>query len=103
MVNVAGKRASLDDLNRQLLAIPGVSDGVFIAPPERPGTAARLTALVVASGVSTDEILAALRQCIDPAFLPRPLHRVQKLPRNAAGKLPREALAALLAELGDGT
>lgn len=35
----------------------------------------------------------------DPAFLPRPLLFADSLPRNAAGKLPREALAALVARL----
>ena len=34
----------------------------------------------------------ALRQRIDAAFLPRPLCLVDALPRNATGKLPRQAL-----------
>ena len=34
----------------------------------------------------------ALRQRIDSAFLPRPLHFVDALPRNETGKLPRQAL-----------
>jgi acyl-coenzyme A synthetase/AMP-(fatty) acid ligase len=37
-----------------------------------------------------------LRATIDPIFLPRPLRRVSALPRNAAGKLPREALLAAI-------
>ena len=43
-------------------------------------------------------ILAALRQRIDAAFLPRPLHLVAALPRNTLGKLPREEIMRLLAE-----
>ena len=39
--------------------------------------------------------LAALRERIDPAFLPRPLCLVDELPRNATGKLPRGALDEL--------
>jgi len=42
-------------------------------------------------------VLDALRQRIDAAFLPRPLHLVSALPRNATGKLPRRALSQLLA------
>jgi acyl-coenzyme A synthetase/AMP-(fatty) acid ligase len=38
------------------------------------------------------DVLAALRQAIDPVFLPRPLRCVTRLPRNATGKLPRAAL-----------
>jgi acyl-coenzyme A synthetase/AMP-(fatty) acid ligase len=36
--------------------------------------------------------MGALRERMDPAFLPRPLVLVEALPRNALGKLPREAL-----------
>jgi acyl-coenzyme A synthetase/AMP-(fatty) acid ligase len=32
---------------------------------------------------------------MDPVFLPRPLVFVDALPRNATGKLPREALQQL--------
>ncbi len=99
LVNIAGKRASLGDLNRQLGQIPGVKDGIFFAPDDTPGTATRLTALVVAPDLQESEIIAALRQKIDAAFLPRPLHKVESLPRTATGKLPRTTLIALLDEL----
>jgi acyl-coenzyme A synthetase/AMP-(fatty) acid ligase len=56
-------------------------------------------AFAVAPGRTAGEILAALQQHIDPAFLPRPLHLVDALPRNATGKVPREALLALAARL----
>jgi acyl-coenzyme A synthetase/AMP-(fatty) acid ligase len=56
----------------------------------------RLTALVVAPGLSAPQLLEALRQRIDPAFLPRPLLLVDTLPRNATGKLSRAALDELL-------
>ena len=39
----------------------------------------------------------ALRERIDPVFLPRPLLFVARLPRNSTGKLPQEALRALAA------
>jgi len=43
----------------------------------------------------SDSILQALRERIDATFLPRPLVLVDELPRNALGKLPREALLRL--------
>ncbi len=95
-IKIAGKRASLGDLNRQLGQIPGVQDGVFFAPDDTPGAAARLIALVVAPGLNEHEIIAALRQKIDSAFLPRPLYKVESLPRTATGKLPRNTLLSLL-------
>ena len=36
--------------------------------------------------------MAALRESIDPVFLPRPLRLLDRLPRNDTGKLPRQAL-----------
>ncbi|MBP6692918.1 MAG: AMP-ligase, partial [Xanthomonadales bacterium] len=56
----------------------------------------RLAALVVAPGATTAGLLAQLRDTVDPAFMPRPLLLVDALPRNAVGKLPREALLAAL-------
>lgn len=96
LLEIAGKRASLADLNRRLLAIPGVSDGVIF---QRDGDSAgvqRLAALVVAPQLSEAAVLDALRCAMDPAFLPRPLRKVEKLPRNDTGKLPRLALLAAL-------
>ena len=99
LVNIAGKRTSLLHLNYHLNSIEGVRDGVFVVPEERGEAVTRLTAYVVAPGVSRETLMRALRQRIDSAFLPRPLHFVDRLPRNAAGKLPRQALAEFEAEL----
>jgi acyl-coenzyme A synthetase/AMP-(fatty) acid ligase len=91
LVNIAGKRTSLAHLNHHLNAIDGVRDGVFVVPEDGDETIQRLIAVVVAPGLSADAIMAALRQRIDPAFLPRPLRIVDALPRNPLGKLTREA------------
>lgn len=96
LVNVAGKRSSLAHLNQQLLAVEGVRDGVFFLPEPDGGPVTRLAAVAIAPGLSPADILAALRQRIDAAFLPRPLLLVADLPRNALGKLPRAALLTLL-------
>jgi acyl-coenzyme A synthetase/AMP-(fatty) acid ligase len=101
MVNIAGKRNSLAYLNHQLTSIEGVADGVFFVPDERDADAVtRLTAFVVAPALTEAQILAALRERIDPAFLPRPLVKVRELPRQLTGKLPRDALRALAAARG---
>ena len=94
-----GRRASLVGLGTILTAIPGVEDGVFLAPEDLDhNDAARLTAFVVAPGLSAADILAALRRSIDPVFLPRRLIHVSALPRTPMGKLPRQALLTLLAD-----
>jgi acyl-coenzyme A synthetase/AMP-(fatty) acid ligase len=97
MINIAGKRSSLAYLNHHLNAIEGVRDGVFILPDPADG-AARLTAYVVAPTLTARVILAQLRQRLDPAFLPRPIHLVDALPRNALGKLTRHAMEQLSLE-----
>ena len=53
---------------------------------------------MVAPRLEPAAILRALRERIDPAFLPRPLLIVDALPRNATGKLAREGLLALARE-----
>jgi len=96
MINIAGKRHSLASLNHLLNSIPGVVDGAFYMPDETsPERVTRLAACVVAPGIDAPQLQAALREHIDPVFLPRPLLFVDALPRNSTGKLPRAALQAL--------
>ena len=98
LLEIAGKRASLGDLTRRLLAIPGVEDGVVLQlEPDRPGGVGRIAALAVAPGLDAADILDALRGSVDPVFLPRRLRLLQRLPRNGTGKLRRETLLELLA------
>ena len=100
LVNIAGNRASLNDLNLKLNAIEGVRDGVFFMCVGRvEGDTRRLAALVVAPDLEKKAILAALAERVNPVFLPRPLYKVDSLPRNAMGKLPREALSRMLEQL----
>jgi acyl-coenzyme A synthetase/AMP-(fatty) acid ligase len=98
LVNVAGKRSSLAYLNHHLNSIEGVEDGVFFMPDGAEAGVTRLTAFVVAPGLSRQALVEALRVRIDPVYLPRPLYFVESLPRNATGKLPREALLRFAAD-----
>lgn len=98
LINIAGKRSSLDYLNHQLNAVPGVLDGAFFMPAEAGDEAngvTRLMAFAVAPGMQPSSVLAALRQRIDAVFIPRPLVLLEALPRNSTGKLPRATLLAL--------
>jgi acyl-coenzyme A synthetase/AMP-(fatty) acid ligase len=97
LVNIAGKRHSLAGLNQLLNIIPGVQDGVFFMPDEGGhDRITRLAACVVAPGMTAPQLLTALREHIDPVFLPRPLLFFDALPRNGTGKLPRAVLQALV-------
>lgn len=104
LLEIAGKRASLAELTRRLLAIPGVVDGVVFQLDEADSSAGagagngvrRIAALVVAPTLDAAAIQAALHSSVDPVFLPRRLRCVAALPRNDTGKLPHSALLALL-------
>ncbi len=97
LLEIAGKRASLGDLTRKLQAVPGVVDAVVVQLAPEPGHAVgRIAALVVAPEREEADILRELRELMDPVFLPRPLRKVVALPRNETGKLPRDAVVALL-------
>ena len=101
VVNIGGKRTSLQSLNHHLNAVPGVRDGVYLLP-EEDGATARPMAFVVAPNVSGEVILTALRTRMDAVFLPRPLVFVEALPRNSTGKLTREAVRELARQHASG-
>ena len=84
MLNIAGKRESLTNVNRRLLSIKGVSDGV-VFKPENAGE--RLAALVVAPELEASDVHDELKLVLDPVFLPRPIYMVPLLPRQETGKL----------------
>jgi acyl-coenzyme A synthetase/AMP-(fatty) acid ligase len=97
LLEIAGKRASLGDLTRRLQGIAGVHDAVvFQLDDDDARGVRRIAALAVAPALDEARILAALREVVDPVFLPRPLRCVDALPRNETGKLPRASLLALL-------
>ncbi|MEP6789731.1 MAG: AMP-binding protein [Ramlibacter sp.] len=97
MVNIAGKRNSLAYLNHQLLAVDGVVDGVFFMPEQEAADGVtRLGAFAVAPGLTVATLRAALRERIDPIFMPRPLVLLDDLPRNTTGKLTRETIETLV-------
>ncbi len=100
LVNIAGKRSSLGHLNFHLNSIAGVQDGAFWLPPDADGAGVvRPVAFVVAPGLPAqalhERVLSALRERVDPAFVPRRIVSVDTLPRDATtGKLPALAFAA---------
>ncbi len=96
LINIAGKRGSLAALNRVLLDIEGVVDGTFFLPDDTHQGTTRMVVFVVAPTLTHDSVLQQLRQRIDPAFMPRVVHQLESLPRNATGKLPLQALQRLL-------
>jgi acyl-coenzyme A synthetase/AMP-(fatty) acid ligase len=103
LIHVAGKRSSLSHLNYHLNSIEGVADGAFWLPADVADGVVRPVAFVVAPGLDAAQIIAALRQRIEPVFVPRRVVHLDALPREATGKLTDKTLRALAqAHLGDG-
>lgn len=109
LINIAGKRSSLSHLNYHLNAIEGVRDGAFWLPPDVPADGvARLIAFVVAPDVPAKEmsqrVIAAMRQRVDTAFVPRRVLLVAELPRApGTAKLPAAAFSAWAEQVLAGT
>lgn len=96
LIKIAGKRGSLSDLKIKLCEMDGVEDAVFFMPEDNPGENSRLTALVIAPTLNAKDINVFFSQQVDRAFLPRPLIKVEKIPYNETGKLPRKNLLNVL-------
>jgi acyl-coenzyme A synthetase/AMP-(fatty) acid ligase/3-hydroxymyristoyl/3-hydroxydecanoyl-(acyl carrier protein) dehydratase len=98
LIHVAGKRSSLAHLNFHLNRIEGVDDGCFWLPEDDGETVARTVVFAVAPRLDARALVAALRERIEPAFLPRRVVFVEALPREATGKLTAQALRRFAAE-----
>lgn len=102
MLEIAGKRGSLQEINTLLLTAPGVLDGVVFVPDgDEQVRAQRPVALAVIDDALTDKaaLLARFAKYLDPVFVPRPFYVVARLPREENGKLRRSQLLALWDEL----
>ncbi len=99
MVDIAGKRGSLAEINTVLLQFEGLLDGVVIFP-EQDRAVPRLAAMVVLKGgYSGEQLKAHFREYLDSVFVPRPIFYLDALPREENGKLPRKKVDALYAQL----
>lgn len=96
LLEIAGKRASLGDLTRILLAVPGVVDGVVLQLDDEERGVRRIAAVVAAPDMSEATLMQHLRGRCDPVFLPRRVRFVDHLPRNDTGKVPRQRLLDIL-------
>lgn len=95
LINIAGKRASISELNNYLLQIAGIEDGVIFSHPTR---AERLTAIVVTT-LNEADIHRALLKKFDPVMLPRPILFAQSIPRTTTGKATHASLEQLWQQL----
>lgn len=102
MIDIAGKRGSLLEINQVLNDFSGLSDGVIFQPPagNSGATITRLAAIVsLKPSSSTAQLKHYLAQHLDSAFVPRPIYVVDALNREENGKLPRAKVIDLYQQL----
>lgn len=87
MVEIAGKRGSLQEVNKILLTTPGVKDGVVFFPQQERAVGRLVAIIVLADGTRKEDVIASFRAHLDAAFIPRPVYVVDALPREENGKL----------------
>lgn len=95
-VKIRGQRIELGEIENLLLAQPAVHDAVVSAQPTPHGP--QLVAYVVAEARQTlfvDVLKTALAQALPAFMVPAHVMLLDRLPRNANGKLDRKALPAL--------
>lgn len=101
LVNIAGKRGSLFEINQVLLCFEGLQDGIIVHP-ESDQAITRLCAIVaLKDGFDKPMLINFLRERLDSAFVPRPIYIVDSLPRETNGKLLKTKVNGLLDSLRD--
>lgn len=98
VVKIGGKRTTLGEIEACVRELPGVRDVAALRHPVGGIRGEEIWAAMVAPGLTPQTIREALRERLDPVFVPRKLRLVSTLPRENGGKLRREALLALFRE-----
>jgi len=99
MVDIAGKRGSLAELNQIMLNYEGVADGAIIFPEQQKAIPRIVAVLVLKKGYDKAQFKTYFSQQVDAAFVPRKIFLVEKMPRESTGKLPAKKIIALYEEL----
>ncbi len=99
VVKVGGKRVDLVELERVLLAIPGIDDCWVLSRPSRDARENQIVAVISGSNPpGRDQVRKILGHRFEPMALPRRFLYIEHMPVNAAGKRDRQAIEDLLRE-----
>ena len=94
IIDIAGKRTSLIELNQKLQTIDGIDDAVVFLPSNQKTV--KRPAAVIVSQRDKRSIKRDLSEILDAIFIPRPIVIVEKIERNATGKVQKPYLMKLL-------
>jgi len=94
VINTGGHKVNPADVERALLALPGIDQAVVGGAPD-PEWGCRVVAVVVSShdpAPTTEQIRKALAGTLPPEALPREVRAVRSLPLLPSGKIDRTAI-----------
>lgn len=101
MLEIAGKRGSLQEMNKILAEYPGLRDGIVFIPQQQNQELQRPAAIVAADSQDKQALLAHFGARLDQVFMPRPIYFVDALPREENGKLRQSEVQKLYRQLRD--
>ena len=89
-----GENVAAAEVEEALVAHPAVTDAAVVGRPD-PEWGQAVVAYVVADGIADAELIAHCRTRLAGYKVPKAIHRVAEIPRNAAGKILRGRLEPL--------
>jgi O-succinylbenzoic acid--CoA ligase len=92
MIVTGGENVAALEVEEALLAHPAVADAGVVGRPDAEWGSAVTAYVVLATATSDAELLAHCRERLARHKVPKAIHRLDELPRNAAGKLLRRRL-----------
>ncbi|MDR3294883.1 MAG: AMP-binding protein, partial [Clostridiales Family XIII bacterium] len=99
--NIRGYRVEPEEVDVHIRAYPGVRESVTVAADGK-GDAKRLVAYIAADGkIDGNRLKKALSENLPPYMIPSAFVYLDKLPRNANGKVDRQSLPPPLAHKDD--
>jgi myxalamid-type nonribosomal peptide synthetase MxaA len=93
-VKVRGVRIELGEIEARLRECPGVVEAVVIARTNQAGETELDAHVMEAHAVKPEDLRIHLQATLPLAVIPARVHRVDRFPLTAAGKIDRRALAA---------
>jgi O-succinylbenzoic acid--CoA ligase len=95
LILTGGENVAPLEVEAALLEHPAVADAGVAGLPDRDWGEAVTGFVVLREPADPDELRAWCRERLEPFKVPKAIHAVERLPRNAGGKLLRDRLASL--------
>jgi len=96
VINTGGEKVDPQEVERALLAVPGIVDAVVFGRPDAEwGQVVEAAVVSSPGGADTGRLRERLRCSLAPHKIPKRIHLLSRIPRTPAGKPDLGALTAL--------